>query len=67
MYEGVGFLQIKSIRDECEMDRIKNQFAGAGHSTKLGVVNLQFDDNAPPPPEMMEAHTDTQILGVVLV
>ena len=67
MYEGVGFPQVKSIRVECEMDRITNQFAGAGYSTKRGVINLQFDDNAPPPPKMTEAQTDAHILGVILV
>ena len=49
------------------MDRIKNQFAGAGYSTKRGVINLQFDDDAPPPPKMTEAHTYVHILGVILV
>ena len=49
------------------MDRIKNQFAGAGCSTKRGVINLQFDDDAPPPPKMTEAHTYAHILGVILV
>ena len=28
---------------------------------------LIFDENAPPPPKMMEAHTDAHILGVILV
>ena len=50
VYEGVGFPQVKSIRVECEMDRITNQFAGAGYSTKRGVINLQFDVDAPTPP-----------------
>ena len=67
MYEGVGFPKIKSIRIECETDRIKNQFADAGYSTKRGVINLQFDDDAPPPPEMTGAQTDAHILGVILV
>ena len=49
------------------MDRIKNQFATAGYSTKLGVINLQFDDDAPPPPKTTEAHTDAHILGVIFV
>ena len=49
------------------MDRIKNQFAGAGYSMKRGVINLQLDDNAPPPPEMTEAQTDAHIIGVILV
>ena len=47
-YKGVDFPQIKSIRVECKMYRIKNQFAAAGYSTKQGVINLQFDDNALP-------------------
>ena len=64
---GVGFLQIKIIRVECEMDRIKNHFAGAGYSTKRGVINLQFDNDAPPPPDMTEANTDAHILGVIFV
>ena len=67
VYDGVGFPQIKSIGVEFKMDRIKNHFAGPGYSTKRGVINLQFDDDAPPPPEMIEAHTDAHILGVVLV
>ena len=49
------------------MDRIKNQFSGAGYSTKRGIINLQFDDDAPAPPETMEAHTDDHIIGVILV
>ena len=36
----VGSPQVKIIRVECKMDRIKNQFAGAGHSTKRGVIKL---------------------------
>ena len=51
VYEGVGFPQIKIIRVKCEMDCIKNQFAASGYSTKQGVINLQFDDNAPHPPK----------------
>ena len=49
------------------MDRIKNHFSGAGYSTKRGVINLQFDDNAPPPPEMTEAQIYAHILEVILV
>ena len=49
------------------MYRIKNQVSGAGYSTKRMVINLHFDDDAPPPPEMTEAHTDAHILGVLLV
>ena len=46
---------------------IKNQFVGAEYSTKLGVINLQFYDDAPPPPEMTEAQKYAHILGVILV
>ena len=67
LYEGVGFPQIKTIRVECEMDRINNQFAGARYSTRRGVMKLQFDDDAPPPREMTEDHTDAHILEVILV
>ena len=67
VYEGLGFPQIKSIRVECIMDRINNHFAGTGYSNKRGVVNLQFDDDAPPPPKMTEAHIDAHILGFILV
>ena len=49
------------------MDRIKNQFSGAGYSTKRGVINLQFDDDEPQQPKMTEAHTYAHILGVILV
>ena len=49
------------------MDRINNQFAGNGYSTKRGVINLQFDDNTPPPPKMTKAYTDAHIIGVILV
>ena len=66
VYEGVGFPQIKSIRVKCKMDHIKNQFAGALYSTKQGVIKLQFDDNAPPPPKMKESHTDGHILGIII-
>ena len=67
VYKGIGFPHIKSIRVKCEMDSIKNHFAGAGYITKRGVINLQFDDDAPPPPKMTAAHTDAHILGVILV
>ena len=50
VYEGVYFTLVKSIRFKCKMDCIKNQFSGFGYSTKRGVINLQFDDEAPPPP-----------------
>ena len=63
----MGFPQITSIRVKCEMDRIKNQFAGAGYSTKQEVINLQSDNDAPPPPNMTEAHTYAHIIGVILV
>ena len=49
------------------MDRIKNHFVGAGYSNKRGVINLKFDNDAPLPPEIMEAHTDAHILGFILV
>ena len=49
------------------MDRIKDQFSGAIYSTKRGVINVQFDNDAPPPPKMTEAHTDAHILGFILV
>ena len=67
MYKGVGLPQVKSIRSECEMDCTKNQFADARYSTKRGAINLQFDEDAPPPPKMTEAQTDANILGVILV
>ena len=67
MYQGVGFPQIDSIRAECETDRIKNHFAGARYITKRGVIKLQFDNDAPASPKIMEAHTDAQILGFILV
>ena len=67
VYDGVGLPQIKSIRVECKMDRINNHFAGTGYSTKRGVINLQFDNDTPPPPKTREAHTDAHILGVILV
>ena len=31
VYEGLGFPQVKSIRVECKMDCIKNQFTAAGY------------------------------------
>ena len=34
---------------------------------KTRFINLQFDDNGPPPPKITEAHTDAHILGVILV
>ena len=49
------------------MDRIKNQFAGARYSTKRGIINLHFNDDAPPPPKMTEAQTYAHMLGDILV
>ena len=49
------------------MDRITKQFAGSRYSTKRGVLNIHFNDDTPPPPKMMEAHTDAHILGIILV
>ena len=67
VYEGVGLPQIKIIRVECKMDRIKNHFAGSGYSNKWGVINLKVDDDTPALPKMTESHTDAHILGVILV
>ena len=67
VYEGGCFPQFKSIRIECGMEHINNQFAGSRYSTKREVINLQFDDDTPPPSEITKAHTDAHILGVVLV
>ena len=58
VYEGVGFPHIKSIKVECKMYRIKNHFAGSGYSTKQDITNLQFDNDAPHPPER---HRPTQM------
>jgi hypothetical protein len=63
---GVGFPQIKKIVVEREKDEILNQYAGAGYGTKRGVINLVFDENAPPPTELSPKETDSHILGVIL-
>ena len=49
------------------MKRIKNRFSGARYSTKQGLINLQFDDDAPTPSKMTEDQIDAHILGVILV
>ena len=46
---GVGFPQIKKIAVEREKDNILNQYVGTGYGIKRGVINLVFDENAPPP------------------
>ena len=37
LYEGLGSPQIKSIRVKCEMDRIKNHFAGPDKVLNKGL------------------------------
>jgi hypothetical protein len=64
---GVNCPQASSMKVECEADRFRSKFAGAGYSTKRGVIHLQFDDNAPPPSHMIGAQLDAHILGVILV
>ena len=63
---GVSFPQITKIAIEREKDEILNQYTGAGYGTKRGVINLVFDDNAPPPLELSPEEIHSHILGVVL-
>merc|ERR1712086_476948 len=66
MGTGVGFPQVKKIVVEREADEILNQYAGAGHGTKRGFINLVFDEDAPPPSELSPEEIDSHILGVIL-
>ena len=63
---GVGFPQMKKIVAEREKYEILNQYSGAGYGTKQGVINLVFDENAPPPSELSPEEIDSHILGVIL-
>ena len=48
------------------MDDILNQYAGAEYGTKRGLINLVFDDNAPPSSELSPEEIDSHILGIIL-
>ena len=63
---GVGFPQIKKIVVEGEKEKNLNQYAGAGHGTKRGFINLVFNENPPPPLELSPLEIDSHILGVIL-
>ena len=51
---------------EQEKDDNLNQYAGTGFGAKQGVINLVFDKNVPPPPELSTDEIDSHILGVIL-
>ena len=51
---------------EREKEDILNQYTDAGYGTKQGVINLMFDENAPPPSELSPEGIDSRILGVIL-
>ena len=36
-----------------------------GHSTKQGLINLNFNNSAPPPAQMTEEQSDAYIVGVI--
>ena len=46
---------------------LKDQYYGANqaYSTIQGVLNLNFNESAPPPNQMSETKTDEYIVGVV--
>ena len=56
----------KKIVAERDKGNILNQYIGAGYGTKRGIINLVFDINAPPPPELSPKEIDSHILGVIL-
>ena len=67
--EGVNSLFIRrykyAMRTLEDRENIKSQYAGAGYTTKQGVVHLNVEDDAPPLKTMTEEQSDAYIVGVI--
>ena len=55
--QGVAFHEVSHLKVS-KGDKIKVQFAGAGYSTKRGVLHFNFNQNAPCPTKMTEEQSD---------
>ena len=63
--QGVAFHQVSHLRVS-EGDKLETQFAGAGYSTKKGVLRFTFNEDTPCPTAMSEEQSGAHIVGVVL-
>ena len=63
--QGVAFHQVSHLRVS-EEEEIKGQFAGAGYSTKKGVIHFNFNEDTQCTTAMTEEQSDAQIVGVIL-
>ena len=63
--QGVTFHQVSHLKMS-KGDNSKDQFAGAGYSTKKGVLHFNFNEDAPCPTKMTEEQSDVYIVWVIL-
>ena len=63
--QGVSFHQVSHLKVS-KGNYVRDQFAGAGYSTKKGVLHFNFNEDTPCPTEMTEEQSDAYIVGVIL-
>ena len=63
--EGVNFPLIGKYQADDDRENINSQYAGAGYTTKQGVVHLNVEDDAPPLKTMTEEESDAYVVGVI--
>ena len=63
--QGVNFPQVGKYRPDDNRDCIDSQYAGAGYTTKQGVVHFNVGEDAPPLKPMTEEQLDAHIVGVI--
>ena len=63
--EGVNSPLVGKHHSDDDRDNIDCWYAGAGYSTKQGVVHFNVEDDAPPLKMMTEEQLDAHIVGVI--
>ena len=63
--QGVNFPLVGKYCPDDDRDCIDSQYAGAGYTTKQGVVHFNVGDDAPPIKNMTEEQSDAHIVGVI--
>ena len=46
---------------------MKEAYTGAEYKTKQGVINVEFNEDGPPPPTMTKEEIKSHLIGVILV
>ena len=54
------------VKTDPEGAMLHDMYSGAGYSTKRGVINIQVNRAAPPPPAMTEEECESHVVGIVL-